>query len=258
MVTDIKFLKRPKIKNAVLFSGLPGIGLVGKIAADYIIRQFKTEKIAEIYSDSFPPAVHTNNGIIEPIKDDIVHFKANRKSFLFVVGPVQPSLDLRGVSPEHYEFAEEIVSALHRRFKLSQIITLAGINIGERRMNKQPNVIVAATNKKLLNEFAKLGCVINRHGGLISGAAGLLISFGRLHKIEGACLMGETNANLIYGDHGAAKRVVEVVAKKFNLKIKMDAIEKEAKRIEESFAKLRRQIEMEETSDEKQHISYVR
>ena len=105
-------------------------------------------------------------------------------------------------------------------------------------MNKQPNVIVAATNKKLLNEFARLGCVINRHGGLISGAAGLLISFGRLHKIEGACLMGETNANLIYGDHGAAKKLLEILVKRYGFKINMQAIAKEARNIDRAFKQI--------------------
>ena len=47
-MTEVKFLKKKKCKNAVMFSGLPGIGLVGKIAVDYMLKQFKAEKIAEI------------------------------------------------------------------------------------------------------------------------------------------------------------------------------------------------------------------
>jgi len=55
MVTKIVLLSEKKLKKPIMFVGLPGIGLVGKICVDYFLKQFKTEKIGEIYSDSFPP-----------------------------------------------------------------------------------------------------------------------------------------------------------------------------------------------------------
>ena len=36
--------KKVKIKNPVLLEGLPGIGNVGKIAADFIIEEIKAKK----------------------------------------------------------------------------------------------------------------------------------------------------------------------------------------------------------------------
>ncbi|MCX6798974.1 MAG: PAC2 family protein, partial [Candidatus Diapherotrites archaeon] len=56
MATKVVFLGKKKLAKPVLLVGLPGIGLVGKICVDYFLRQFKTEKIAEIYSDCFPPS----------------------------------------------------------------------------------------------------------------------------------------------------------------------------------------------------------
>ena len=38
MPTTVKMLSDKKFKNAVLFTGLPGIGLVGKIAVDYLLK----------------------------------------------------------------------------------------------------------------------------------------------------------------------------------------------------------------------------
>ena len=71
MATIVKFVKEIKAKDAVLFTGLPGIGLVGKIVVDYLLKQVKAERVAEIVSDSFPPSVHTRNGLIEMIKDEL-------------------------------------------------------------------------------------------------------------------------------------------------------------------------------------------
>ena len=258
MATKVVFLKKKKFLKPVLFVGLPGIGLVGKICVDYFLKQFKTELIAEIYSDSFPPSVHTKESVIDLITDQVHAFKFKDRHMLFLAGPVQPSLDFRVGSPqEHYDFAERIVEAM-KKLGVKQIFTLAGLNIGNRRMGTQPNVVVAATNKGILKEFKKLGAKTDKKEGLISGAAGLIVGIGAQHGIEGACLMGETNARLVYGDHGAAKKLIELLVKKFGFRVDMQGIEREAKNIEQAFEKLARQFEEIEEKMPPDGPSYVR
>ena len=43
------------LKDAVLIEGLPGIGHVGRVAAEHIVEEFNGEKVLEIYCDDFPP-----------------------------------------------------------------------------------------------------------------------------------------------------------------------------------------------------------
>jgi hypothetical protein len=256
MATRVKLLKKEKLKNAILFTGLPGIGLVGKISVDYLLRQLKATKVAEIYSDSFPPSVHTNNSVIELIKDELYFYENGKKQFLFLSGPVQPSLDFRtGSAIEHYEFAEKVVETA-KELGVKEVYTLAGINIGEKRMEKTPSVVVAATSKKMLDEFKKFNVKPAQDDGLISGAAGLVLGIGKEHGLEGACLMGETNARLVYGDHGSAKKLLELLVKKFGFKISMAEIEKESKKIERAFAQLTKSLEG--LDDEPPGLSYVR
>lgn len=259
MNTRIELLKKKKLNEPILISGLPGIGLVGKIAVDYLLKQFKPEKIANIYSDSFPPSVHTEKGTIEMIRDELFLYEFKGRSFLFLAGPVQPSLDIRMALPrDHYEFAEKIV-ILMKELGVKAIYTLAGINVGDKRMECEPRVVVATTRKELLEEFNKLGAKIDSHGGLISGAAGLLPGIAKRYNIDGACIMGETNAKLIYGDHGAAKKVLELLVKKFGFKVDMRNIEKEAHNIEDAFAQLSKQLEERKEEDEfDDSLSYVR
>ncbi len=258
MGTRIVFLKKKRLSKPVLFVGLPGIGLVGKICADYFLKQFKTELIAEVYSDSFPPTVHTKAGLIDLITDQLHAFKFKGRHFLFLAGPVQPSLDFRaGSSQEHYNFAERIVDAV-KSLGVKQVFTLAGINIGDKRMEVQPRVVVAATNKRLLQEFKATGAKSDEKEGLISGAAGLILGIAAQHGLEGACLMGETNAKLVYGDHGAAKKLIELLVKRFGFEVDMKGIEREAKNIEEAFKKLARQFEEVEEKMPADGPSYVR
>jgi uncharacterized protein (TIGR00162 family) len=258
MVTKVKFLKKKKFRNGVLFTGLPGIGLVGKICVDYMLKQMKAEKVAEITSDSFPPSVHTSEGIMELIKDEIYSVSQSGRDYIFLAGPVQPSLDLRGGSTgEHFEFATAIVDALKER-GLKEVCALAGINIGERRMTSTPRVVAAATSKRLLSSWSKLGAIVDKPEGLITGAAGLIPVFASDKGIESACLMGETNAKLIYGDHGAAKKVLELIIKRFKLKIKMTGIEQEAKDIEKAFSELSKQLSEQPSAEPAEKLSYVR
>ncbi|MBN1940677.1 MAG: PAC2 family protein [Candidatus Diapherotrites archaeon] len=258
MVTKTIFLKKKKFPKATLLTGLPGVGLVGKITVDYMLKQFKCEKIAEIISDSFPPSVYTKDAIIKLIKDEIYAFKSQGQSFLFLSGPVQPSLDFRtGSAQEHYEFAHEIV-ATAKKLGVKRIITLAGINIGDKRLAESPKVISAATNEKLLKEFAKVGAVPGKKEGLISGAAGLILGLAESERVEGVCLMGETNARLVYGDHGAAKKLIEILVKKYGFKVELASIEKEVKHIEDAFKQLAKQFEEIEEKPSEDGPTYIR
>lgn len=258
MATVVKILKKNAFNSQpILFTGLPGIGFVGKIVVDYLLKEFKGKKVAEIYSDSFPPSVHAKNGVIDLIKDEIFHIELNKQDFLFLSGPVQPSLDFQGGNAaSHYEFAEKIVMAC-KELNVKEIYTLAGINIGEKRMNKDSEIVVAATSKPILDEWKKFKIQLIQDEGLISGAAGLILGIAREHGIEGACLMGETNARLVYGDHGAAKSLIELLMKKYGFKIKMEEIAKESKNIEEAFHQLQKQLD-EEPEDKTDSLSYVR
>ncbi|MBS7621849.1 PAC2 family protein, partial [Candidatus Bathyarchaeota archaeon] len=52
--TAIKELTKVELKNPILIEGLPGLGLVGKIATRYLIKQLKAQKLAYLYSPHFP------------------------------------------------------------------------------------------------------------------------------------------------------------------------------------------------------------
>ncbi len=257
MPTTIKFLSEKKFRDATLFVGLPGIGLVGKICVDYLLKQFKAEKIAEITSDFFPPSVQTEKGLVSLIKDEIHYFPFKGSDYLFLSGPVQPPLDSRSSSmEEHFEFSRAIVEALKQR-GTAKICTLAGLNVGEKRLHSEPHVIVASTTKAEMEEWKKFGAVNDRPVGLISGAAGLLIGIGKEYGLNGSCLMGETSTRLVYGDPGAAKKIIELLIKRYGFVVEMEAMEKEAKEIEKAFSELNKQFDEGEEAPAA-GLSYVR
>ena len=56
--TTIVEIEKVKMKNPILIEGLPGIGLVGKIAADHMIDELGAKQVAQLISPHFPHQPH--------------------------------------------------------------------------------------------------------------------------------------------------------------------------------------------------------
>ena len=54
MRTEIRELKRVRLRKPVLIEGLPGLAMVGRLAVGYLIEALGAEKFAELYSPHFP------------------------------------------------------------------------------------------------------------------------------------------------------------------------------------------------------------
>ena len=76
----IKQIEKPKIKDAILVEGLPGIGNVGKVAVDFLIDELKAKKIYELFSHTFPHSVFVNEeNLVELPTIEIYHAKVDDK-----------------------------------------------------------------------------------------------------------------------------------------------------------------------------------
>ena len=94
----INKLKDPKLKDIILIEGLPGVGNVGKLAAEHLIDELKAEKFAEVYSKFFPPQVLVNDdGVVKLVNNELYFIKHNKdlkSDLLFLIG------DYQGLTPE--------------------------------------------------------------------------------------------------------------------------------------------------------------
>ncbi len=267
MVTTIEILKSLKnLKKPILFVGLPGIGLVGKIAVDYLVKELspKPVLVGKIFSDSFPPAVHEKNSVLELIYNEIYLYKTKTRDFLFVAGPVQPVLGNILNSNQHYEFSR-VLADFSKKYKVAEIYTLAGLNIGDKRITAKPKVMCVSTDLKTKQNLDKKKIKnIDFHNkgqdALISGVAGLLLGLSyNLYKIPGFCLMGETNSKLTYGDPASAKQLVEIIINLFKLKIDLKKIDESAKKIEKSFSDISKNLEeLAQKPEPTQNSNYIR
>ena len=113
-------LSQLKLKNPIGIIGLPGIGLVGKLAVETIIEHAKPTKIADVYSLDFPPRVIVDeNGIARFLKTEIYLWKRDEQDVIIVTSDAQPQ-SLEG----QFSYAKEI-SEFFKTLGVKMIIACA-------------------------------------------------------------------------------------------------------------------------------------
>ncbi|MCX8166752.1 MAG: proteasome assembly chaperone family protein [Candidatus Micrarchaeota archaeon] len=245
-----KKLKK-KLKDPILIEGLPGIGFVGKLAAEYIAKELKGKKIAELYSYYFPHQVMMKkNGLIRMLKYRMYLESTKTKDLIILVGDLQPMS-----SEAQYEIAVEVIKYF-KRLGGKFIITLGGYSTGIPVTNVR--VLGAATHKQVVEEYSKKGIIFGESKGAILGAAGLFLGIGKIMGLKGICLMGETHG--AYIDAQSAKAVLEKLKEILKLDLDLSKIEQTAKETEKIIKKIEADIakEKEELTKQSGELSYIR
>ncbi|MBU3901791.1 MAG: proteasome assembly chaperone family protein [Candidatus Thermoplasmatota archaeon] len=243
----VRYVKEPKLVNPVLIEGLPGVGNVGKLAADHLIDETGAEKIAEIYSKHFPPQVLVEDtGVIRQVNNELYYLK--NPDILILAG------DYQGLTSEgQYELADVVLN-MAEKFGVKKIFTLGGYGLG--RMIKRHRVLGAATNRHLVKEMKKYDVVFPKGepGSGIIGAAGLLLGIGMLRGMDGVCLMGETSGYFV--DPKAARAVLEVLTKVLRIKIDFSKLDEKAAAIEGLASKMK-EMEKQEVKRRRDDLGYI-
>ena len=231
-VTYIKELKTIEANNPILIEGLPGLGLVGKIAIRYLIRQLKAQKFAYLYSPHFPYFVLVNKkGNVRLLRGAFYYFKntAGPNDLVFFTGDSQ-SQTIEG----QYEIADKMLD-FSKKHNIQTIVTIGGYRM---ETKDKPKVIVAGTTQEILNKALTAGATISPSGSPIVGTAGLILGLARFKKISALCLLGETRGYL--PDPLAARSVLEVLTTMFNFNVDLAGLDEEIVKAEKMVTRLQK------------------
>jgi hypothetical protein len=230
----VVYKEKPKLKDPILVEGLPGVGNVGKLAAEHLVDQLKAVKFIELISKFFPPQVLVNDsGTIKLVNNEMFYVKRpeSKHDLIIVVG------DYQGLTPDgQYELSDSILKVA-KEFGVKRIYTLGGYGLG--RMIEKPRVLGAATDEELVEEMKKHGVTFSKGepGSGIVGASGLLLGLGKLYDMRSVCLMGETSGYFV--DPKGAQAVLEVLAKILDVKVDFAELEAKAQQIDQITSRLR-------------------
>lgn len=259
---DIETVAEPDIHAPILIEGLPGVGHVGKLAAEHLLEEFDTTLIRRLYSEHFPPQVTIDDGVtqlacLEFHKVDLSTPASSSESSdraaddppndLIVLTGDHQAQDPSG----HYQLTDTILD-IAEEYGVERAFTLGGVPTGE--LIEEYSVIGAASSTALVDELSDvIEFRENEPAGGIVGVSGLLLGLGAQRGVEAACLMGETSGYLV--DPKSARAVLEALEELLEFEVGYDSLEERAEEMEEVVTKIR---EMEQgaapTEDDLRYI----
>ena len=180
------------LRSPVLIEGLPGIGQVGKLVAEYMIHMIGAEKIGEIHSIYFPPHVIIDeSGIARLTRNELFLHRGESRDIVFLTG------DYQSASNEGHYLLTDAYLDIAADLRVERIYTLGGFGVGH--LVEEPRVFGAVNNPAIRDGIESAGAIIRRNepGGGIVGAAGLMLGIGAMRGLDAVCLMGETSGYIV-------------------------------------------------------------
>jgi uncharacterized protein (TIGR00162 family) len=251
----IKEPVKVELNDPVLIEGLPGLGLVGKIAIRYLAKQMKAQIFAYLYSPHFPYFVLVNKkGSVRLLRGTFYFWKnAKGKNDLVLFTGDSQAQTIEG----QYEISDCILS-FAKKHNVKTVITVGGYRM---EAKEKPKVIATATNQELLNKALQAKAVLSPAGNPIVGTAGLILGMAPFKKVEAMCLLGETRGYL--PDPSAAKSILEVLQGVLGIEVDLAPLDSEIEKAEKMVSRLqkveeKRALQTEELrKEEDEKIKYI-
>lgn len=220
----------PRMDDAVLIEGLPGIGNVGKVAVDFMIDELKASKVLDLFSYSLPHSVFINEkNLVDLPAISIYHvrLRGSRKNIIFISGDIQP------INEEAcYEFCDEVLQ-LVKGFGAKEVVTLGGIGLSE--IPKSPRVYITGTAPAIVRKYAKDTKAITRLYGVVGpivGVSGVMLGMAKRNRMKGVSLLAETYGHPMYLGMKGAREILKILVKRLSIRISMKELNREIEKIE--------------------------
>ena len=226
MASIVTYESRPKLNRPILIEGLPGVGNVGKIAADFICEKLNGRRFATILSDDLPQQVLLDEECVaNAVDNELWYAQVNGQDIVFLLGEAQ------GTTPQGQFNLSKIVFDIVLPYDPSMIVTLGGYGTG--KVVNDPRILGAVSDSKLKSrmEGYGIGFYPNEPQGGIVGCAAILISFGKAYGIDSVCIMGETSGYVL--DHKSSNKVIAVLGEMLGTEFDTSEMQAEIDKIDE-------------------------
>jgi uncharacterized protein (TIGR00162 family) len=215
----------------VLLEGLPGVGHVGKLAAEHLIEEGDSQRVRRLCSTHLPPQVTVDDdGTTELVGIDFHSVTIDETTLLVVTGDHQA-----GTNGGHYAIAEELL-AIATDAGVERAYGLGGVPTGDLGGDRS---VLGAVNDAAIRPGLEDAGVTFREGepeGGIVGVSGLMLGLGSRRDLPAACLMGETSGYLV--DPKSARAVIETLETVLDIGVDYEALDDRAEEMEEVVSRM--------------------
>ena len=227
---ETETLGEPELQEPVFIEGLPGVGHVGKLAAEHLVEEFDSELVRRIYSTHLPPQVSVDEGVTQLACAEIHAISTDDVDLLVLTGDHQA-----GDTVGHYGLTDAVLDVAES-LGTSRVFALGGVPTGE--LIEEYDVIGAMNDDDQREELEDVGVEFraDEPAGGIVGVSGLLLGLGERRDIPAACLMGETSGYLV--DPKSAQAVLEVLQEIIGFDVDFGSLEDRADEMEDVVRKI--------------------
>ncbi|EMA57926.1 proteasome assembly chaperone family protein [Halorubrum kocurii] len=228
---EIDEVATPELDDPVLIEGLPGVGHVGKLAAEHLLEEFDGELVRRVYTTEFPPQVNVDgDGVAELTCAEFHAVETDGADLLVLTGDHQA-----GSNKGHYTLTTTFLD-IAEEFGATRAYALGGVPTGE--LVEEYTVLGAVSDGDLVDGLEDAGVEFrpDEPAGGIVGVSGLVLGLGGRRGLDAACLMGETSGYLV--DPKSARAVLEVLAALLDFSIGYESLEDRAEEMEEVVGKI--------------------
>ena len=229
---EIDEVATPALEDPVLIEGLPGVGHVGKLAAEHLLEEFDGELVRRVYATEFPPQVNVDDeGVAELTCAEFHAVETDGADLLVLTGDHQA-----GSNEGHYRLTSTFLDVAEK-FGAQRAFALGGVPTGE--LVEEYTVLGAVSDGDLTADLEDAGVEFraDEPAGGIVGVSGLVLGLGGRRGFDAACLMGETSGYLV--DPKSARAVLETLETVLELSVDYESLEDRAEEMEEVVGKIR-------------------
>ncbi len=203
------------LKGYTFIEGFPGAGLVGPMAASYMIEKLDMKCIGYIDSDLFPPIAAVHDG--EPMHTVRLYVDSKDKLIIVLSEFTIPQAVI-------FQLSGEILSFI-RKSGMNRIISIGGMP----SQKQSGAAYIISSDPEITKKAVKLGMKPITEG-VIAGVSALLVMGANELKIPTVNLLVEVNPVIM--DPKYAETAIEGLNKIIGIKIDLSDLEKEAKEVE--------------------------
>ncbi|WP_255170231.1 proteasome assembly chaperone family protein [Natrononativus amylolyticus] len=241
---DIEAVAEADLEDPVFVEGLPGVGHVGKLAADHILEELAEEStlVRRLYSREFPPQVSIEDGVTDLTCAEIHAVSVpDGRDLLVLTGDHQAQ-----TNEGHYVLTDAFLDVAEE-FGAGELYALGGVPTGE--LIDEYAVLGAVTREERIEPLEDVGVEFREDepaGGIV-GVSGLLLGLGKRRGFEGACLMGETSGYLV--DPKSARAVLEILEAVLEFSLEYESLDERADEMEDVIGKIREMEQQQQAMD---------
>jgi hypothetical protein len=248
---EIKFSKKPRLKNPYLIVAWPGMGEVAFKAAMHLIEKLPAQEFAQLIPEDFFYLTGSivKEGILDisdlPFgkfyywKNPALRLKQTGINFTGKTEPHDLIIFISNAQPDlaKAEIYSKRIIYLAKSFKVKTVFSFAAMPQPIDH-TQQPGIWFTATSRELINQLKGYNFQL-LSSGQISGMNGLFLGIARKAGLAGICLLGEIPLYTIQIENPKASAIVlEALGKILGIQIDIGNLIEQSQIMEEEINRL--------------------